>query len=193
MGLAASLELAVNIPRLTASSTALVVIDVQERLLPAIHEKERLVAHIRLLLRTASALDVPVMLTTQYAKGLGPTVAAVTELAGPAVPIDKLTFSAFGSTDFARALATTGREKLLLCGIEAHVCVLQTGLDALAAGYQVHVAADATESRTAENAELGRRRLERAGAVLSSAEMAVYELLCVSGTPAFKSLLPYFK
>jgi len=80
-----------------------------------------------------------------------------------------------------------------LCGVEAHICVLQTGLDALAAGYRVHLVADATGSRAARNADLGARRLERAGAVLSTAEMAIYELLGASGTPAFKSLLPYFK
>jgi nicotinamidase-related amidase len=179
--------------RLKASDTALVVVDMQERLLPAIHENERVVANTRLLLRAASALELPVVMTTQYQKGLGPTLGAVAELAPAEAPIDKLSFSCFGSSDFTKALAATGRRSLVLCGVEAHICVLQTGLDALAAGYQVHVATDATSSRAPENAALGQRRLELAGAVLSSTEMAIYELLGASGTPAFKALLPHFK
>ena len=193
MGLGTPLGIVMNTPRLAAANTTLVVIDMQERLLPAIRDPEPLVANTRLLLRAASALELPVMVTTQYRKGLGPTTAAVAELLTSGEPFDKLTFSAFGSADFARAVAATGRETLLLCGVEAHICVLQTGLDALAAGYRVHLVADATGSRAARNADLGARRLERAGAVLSTAEMAIYELLGASGTPAFKSLLPYFK
>jgi nicotinamidase-related amidase len=179
--------------RLKAEDTALLVVDMQERLLPAIHEHERVISNTRLLLRAAKALDLPVVMTTQYLKGLGPTHAQVAELVPPGTPFDKLTFSCFGSAEFKQALAETRRHSLLLCGVEAHICVLQTGLDALAAGYQVHVMTDATGSRAARNAELGHGRLERAGAVLSSSEMAIYELLGASGTPAFKALLPHFK
>ncbi len=179
--------------RLKSADTALVVVDMQERLLPVIHDNLRVVSNTRLLLRAARVLELPVLLTTQYLKGLGPTHAEVAELAAPAAPFDKLSFSCFGSTDFKRALAATGRTTLLLCGVEAHICVLQTGLDALEAGYQVHLVVDATGSRVAQNADLGHRRLERAGALLSSTEMAIYELLGASGTPAFKSLLPHFK
>ncbi len=181
------------IPRLSSANTALVVVDMQERLLPAIHEHERVVANVRLLLRAATALELPVVMTTQYLKGLGPTHALIAELAPGRVPLDKLTFSCFGSPDFKQEVAATGATSLLLCGVETHICVLQTGLDALAAGYQVHVVTDATGSRTASNATLGHRRLESAGAVLSCAEMAIYELLGASGTPAFKALLPHFK
>ena len=179
--------------RLNVGDTALVVVDMQERLLPAIHGNERVLSNTRLLLRAASALDLPVVMTTQYSKGLGPTQGSVAELAPGTTPIDKLTFSCFGSSDFKQAVAATGRHTLLLCGVEAHICVLQTGLDAMAAGYQVHLATDATGSRAPENAALGQRRLELAGAVLSSTEMAIYELLGASGTPAFKALLPHFK
>ncbi len=181
------------IPRLRSTNTALVLIDLQERLLPAIHEQDRVISNTRLLLRAAKVLDLPVVMTTQYLKGLGPTHADVAELAPAVTPFDKLTFSCFGSPGFMQAVAATERDTLLLCGVEAHICVLQTGLDALAAGYQVHVLVDATSSRTAQNADIGRRRLELAGAVLSSTEMAIYELLGASGTPAFKALLPHFK
>jgi len=181
------------ISRLTPKNTALLVVDMQERLLPAILEHERVISNVRLLLRAAQALDLPVVMTTQYLKGLGPTHRYVAELAPSATPFDKLTFSCFGMPEFKSAVAATQRNTLLLCGVEAHICVLQTGLDALAAGYQVHVAADATSSRMAVNAALGHRRLELAGAVMSSTEMAIYELLAASGTPAFKALLPHFK
>ena len=182
-----------TLSRLVASDVVLVVVDMQERLLSVIHEGEQVMANTRLLLRAASALEVPVLLTTQYAKGLGPTHSAISELIPGASPTDKLTFSCFGSGEFKSALDATRRGTLLLAGVEAHICVLQTGLDAIASGLQVHVLADATGSRTARNAELGRRRLERDGAVVSSTEMAIYEMLGASGTPAFKSLLPFFK
>jgi nicotinamidase-related amidase len=181
------------IPRLRLTNTTLVVVDMQERLLPAMHERDRVVSNTRLLLRAAKVLDLPVVMTTQYLKGLGPTHPEIAEFAPTTPPFDKLTFSCFGSTEFKRAVAAAQRDTLLLCGVEAHICVLQTGLDALAAGYQVQLVADATSSRTALNADIGRRRLEIAGAVPSSTEMAIYELLVASGTPAFKALLPHFK
>lgn len=182
-----------TVHRLVPSKTALVVVDLQERLLPAIHEHDRVIANTRLLLRAANELELPVVMTTQYLKGLGPTFAAVSELAPGVTPLDKLTFSCFASAEFSQALAATNRHTLLLCGVEAHICVLQTGLDALEAGYSVHVIADATSSRSPGNAALGLGRLERAGAVISSSEMAIYELLGASGTRAFKALLPHFK
>ncbi|MBX7183647.1 MAG: hydrolase [Vicinamibacteria bacterium] len=181
------------ISRLEAKDTALVVVDMQERLLPIVHEGDRVTAAVRLLLHAARTLELPVIMTTQYRKGLGPTHADVAEVAPEGTAIDKLTFSCFGSPEFKTAVAATGRHTLLLCGVEAHICVLQTGLDALASGYQVHVITDATGSRNPANAILGHRRLENAGAVLSGAEMAIYELLGASGTPAFKALLPHFK
>jgi nicotinamidase-related amidase len=181
-----------NTNKLTAADCAVVVVDMQERLLPAIHESARVVVATRLVLHAARVLEIPAILTTQYLKGLGATVPDVAELA-PGAPIDKLTFSCFGSAEFAAALERTGRRTLLVCGVEAHICVLQTGLDALAAGYRVHVVTDATSSRSPVNAALGHRRLEAAGAVLSSSEMAIYELLAVSGTSAFKAMLPHFK
>lgn len=182
-----------NPSRLTVADAVLVVIDMQERLLPAIHKAERVIANTRLLLHAARTLDLPVVMTTQYLKGLGPPHADVAALAPASTPFDKLTFSCFGSPEFTAALSATGRKTLLLCGVEAHICVLQTGLDALARSYAVHLVTDATGSRLASNASLGHRRLETAGAVLTCAEMSVYELLGASGTQAFKSLLPHFK
>ena len=186
------MELRMTPLRLSPDDTTVVVVDLQERLMPSISGGNQIVAATRLVLQAAATLGVPVLTTTQYAKGLGPIVPAVFELVR-STPLDKTSFSCFGSPEFAAALAALGRKTVLLCGVEAHICVLQTGLDAIANGFAVHVITDATGSRSDRDAELGWRRLERTGAVLSSAEMAIYELLRVSGTPAFGSLLPHLK
>ena len=183
-----------NDRRLKADDAVLVVVDMQQKLLPAIAEHERVIATTRLMMRGAAALGVPTMLTTQYAKGLGPANPQIAELApSTTAPIDKLTFSCFGSADFNRRLSSLERRTLILCGVEAHICVLQTGLDALESGFSVHVIADATGSRTVGNRDLGHARIRAAGAVLSSSEMAIYEMLGASDAPAFKTLLPFFK
>jgi nicotinamidase-related amidase len=172
----------------------LVVVDLQQKLLPAIAEKERVLAGGLLLIRAARELELPIVLTTQYERGLGPTVPEVLAEAHGVNPVDKVAFGCFGSEDFLARLATfPGRDQLLVAGIESHICVAQTVLGALAKGYQVHVAGDAVGSRRPENREVGLRRMERAGAVLSSTEMALYELLGRSDGAAFKRLLPYLK
>jgi nicotinamidase-related amidase len=174
---------------------ALVVVDIQEKLLPPIHEKERLLRNAQLLIRLANMLEVPVLMTTQYAKGLGGTVAPIAELAPHAPAMDKTEFSCFGSEQFCSALKALPRARntVLLCGMEAHICVMQTALAALTKGYLVHVASDAVGSRSEWNWKIGLQRMRDAGAVISSTEMMMYELLRSSGTPVFKQLLPYLK
>lgn len=172
----------------------LVVVDVQEKLLPPIFEKERVLAGARLLLRTARTLELPVVLTTQYQKGLGPTVPEIRELVPDLEPLDKTAFGCFGSAGFEQRLRQlAGRDQLLVAGIESHICVCQTVLGALAAGYTVHLASDAVSSRSEADWRVGLSRMERAGAWISSTEMAVYELLGRSDSPAFKQILPYLK
>lgn len=178
--------------RLDPSTTALIVVDLQEKLLPAIAARDAVVARAETLLRGALELGLPVVATTQYARGLGPTDPSIAKLL-PAPPIDKTAFGCFGSEETAAAILATGRRQLLLAGVETHICVLQTCLGALDSGYDVHVVEDATGSRTERNRDLGLRRMERAGATLSSVEMALYELLGRAGTPAFKKLLPLFR
>jgi nicotinamidase-related amidase len=174
--------------------TALVVVDLQERLLPAIAESERILRNSVLLLRLAEILALPVLLTTQYARGLGPTVPPVLEAAPGVTPLDKVSFGCFGNAEFLERLAALdGRHQLVVAGIESHICVAQTVLGALERGYAVHVASDATGSRTAENRGIGLDRMSRAGAVISSTEMAVYELLGRSDGAAFKKMLPLLK
>ena len=179
---------------LRRDGAVLVVVDLQEKLLPAIAEKDRVLRNSLLLLRAARELELPVVLTTQYERGLGPTVAEVLAEAPGVTPVDKVAFGCFGSEEFlARLAALPGRDQLVVAGIESHICVAQTVLGALGEGYQVHVATDAVGSRTPDGRQVGLRRMERAGAVLSSAEMAIYELLGGSDHPAFKQMLPLLK
>ena len=184
-----------NSKLLERHSTALVMIDLQAKLLPAIFEAGRVVRNAQLLLRLAKLLKLPVVLTTQNAAGLGPTVPEIQSLTQAIEPIDKTSFGCFGSDDFVRALKhrAPGANTLLVAGIESHICVAQTVLGALEAGYLVHVAEDAVSSRTAENWRVGLNRMERAGAVMSSTEMMAYELLRKSGTAEFKAILPFLK
>ena len=174
--------------------TALLVIDLQQKLLPAIHEKERVLRSSLLLLRLAEALELPVVLTTQYAKGLGATVPEVVALRPDLVPLDKVSFSCFGDEGFRDRMGSLeGRDQLVVCGIESHICVAQTVLGALADGRQVHVASDAVGSRTEANRQVGLQRMAQAGACVSSAEAVIYELLGRSDVPAFKAMLPHLK
>jgi len=179
---------------LDASECALIVIDIQEKLLPPIFEKDRLLRNAQLLIRMAGILNLPTIATTQYARGLGGTVSQVKDLL-PDAPLDKQMFSCFGSDVFCSVLRRLpGRKNtVLLCGMESHICVMQTALGALREGYLVHVASDAVGSRTEWNWKMGLERMRAAGAVISSTEMMIYELMRSSGTEAFKQMLRYLK
>jgi len=180
---------------LEAEQCALIVVDIQEKLLPPIWERERLLRNAQLLIRLAGILKIPSLVTVQYAKGLGNTVPDIVSMLPDTPPIDKLTFSCFGSDVFCSLLKRLPgqRTTVLLCGMETHVCVMQTALGALRDGYLVHVASDAVSSRTELNWRIGLDRMRAAGAILSSTEMMIYELLRSSGAPAFRELLPYLK
>ena len=180
---------------LEAEQCALLVVDIQEKLLPPIFNKEALVKNSQLLIRLAKILSLPIMVTTQYSKGLGSTVPEIADLLEDVVSYDKLEFGSFGCDQFRARVKSlpANRNTLLLCGMESHICVMQTALGALNEGYLVHVASDAVGSRAEWNWKIGLERMRAAGAVISSTEMMMYELLRCSGTPQFKELLPYLK
>jgi len=180
---------------LDPAQCALLVVDLQEKLMPAIRNREELVRNSQVLIRLAAILGIPVLLTTQYLRGLGETVPEIAELLRGVQAIDKTTFGGFGCDDFRTALRQLPgpRTTVLLCGIESHICVMQTALGALQNGYVVHIASDAVSSRTEANWRLGLQRMESAGCVLSSTEMMMYELLRRSGTAQFKEMLAYIK
>ena len=175
--------------RLHRAATGVLVVDIQERLLPAIFERDRVVAETLRLVRGAGVLDLPLFATEQYRKGLGPTVPEVANAIPGFAPFEKLAFSACGAPGLIDAMRTRGIKDVLVCGIEAHVCVCQTTLDLLEHGFRPFVIADAISSRTPENWRLGIDRMRQAGATIPSNEMALFELLEAAGTSDFKAIL----
>jgi nicotinamidase-related amidase len=173
--------------KLDRGRAALAVIDVQEAFRPAVLDFDRVVANVAVLVQGARVLGVPVVITEQYPKGLGETVPEVAQHLEGVDRLEKTSFSAVAAAGFPAALEDV-RDQVLLCGIEAHVCVNQTAEDLLAAGREVHVVGDAVTSRTAENRELGVHKMEHSGATLTSVETALFELLREAGTPEFKEI-----
>jgi nicotinamidase-related amidase len=163
---------------------ALIVVDVQEAFRPAVGEFDAVAANAAVLVQGARALGIPVLVTEQYPRGLGETVPEVASHLDGVSPIEKTVFSAARADGFDLG----GRDQALVCGIEAHVCVQQTAQDLLDAGVEVHVAADAVTSRTALNRRLGLEKMEGSGAVVTSTEMALFELVERAGTPEFKTI-----
>ncbi len=180
---------------LRVEDCALVIIDIQERLLPHMFNREEVARNAQLLVRLANILEVPVLVTTQYAKGLGPTIPELCTLLPGARQLDKLEFNAFSDAGVCAAVkALPGkRTTLLLTGMEAHVCVMQSALGALNQGYIVHVASDCIASRVEWNWRIAQERMRAAGCIISSTEMIMYELLGRSGTPEFKEILKYVR
>lgn len=175
---------------------ALVVIDIQERLAAAMPHRERVIARTRLLIATASIVGVPVIATRQYPRGLGelePDLIAALEESdsqgNAAARVDKVAFDCFAEPEFSSALVAAGRTQLLIAGMETHICVCQTALAGLKQGLDIHVAADACCSRDDSNHDLAITRLAHAGAVVTTAESAAYELVGKAGTDEFKALL----
>lgn len=179
---------------LDASTSQLVIIDIQERLAPAITHQAVALKATLLLVAAAQRLNIPVSVTEQYPKGLGQTVAPLRDALGSgARTFEKMHFSAMRETAFAQHIAATKRKTLVVCGMEAHVCVLQTALDAKAAGYDVALVSDAVGSRTEESRATALTRATQAGLTLVTAEMVVFEWLQRAGTADFKALAPLLK
>ena len=162
--------------------------------MPAIEDARSVISNAKKLLHLARILGLKTLTTTQYRAGLGATIPEIAELlAGE--PLDKVCFGCMNDAPFRRELAGAlpAGGTVLLAGVESHICVMQTALGSLEAGYGVHVVSDAVGSRSASNARLGMQRMRDAGAVISSTEMAIYELLGNSRRAEFKQILPYLK
>jgi nicotinamidase-related amidase len=171
--------------KLDPTRAALVVIDVQEAFRKAVPDFDRVAQATATLIRGAEAVGIPVRITEQYPKGLGHTVPDVADALPAGVePIEKVCFSAADAEGFE----LDGRDQAVVCGIETHVCVNQSVLDLLASGLEVHVAEDAVGSRTTRNKEIGLQKMERAGAVVTSVETALFELLGGAGSEEFKQV-----
>ena len=178
-----------------AEESCLIVIDMQERLVPAMQAPARTIRNARVLITAAAELDVPVLLTEQYPKGLGATVPELAKAAAGAnaTILPKMHFSCMEDADFAAAFKATGRKQAIIAGMEAHICVMQTAVSLMDQGYEVFVVTDATSSRTLESEKACLDRLQASGAGIVTTEMVVFEWLGRAGTPAFKALLPLIK
>jgi nicotinamidase-related amidase len=172
--------------KMSATDAALLVIDVQEKLLPLIRDAAEVTRNIAFLVDAARILDVPVQATEQYPKGLGPTVKELAERL-PVRP-DKVVFSSCAVLSVLENFRRAGRSKIVLAGIETHVCVLHTALDLRALDFQVYVAVDAVSNRYAVDHEYALRRMEQAGAVLTTSETVAFEWVGTAGAPRFKEI-----
>jgi nicotinamidase-related amidase len=177
-----------NLGRLAIADTALLLIDVQEKFAPAIHGMDKVIDNCVRLVRGCRELGVPILVTEQYPQGLGRTVPQVAEALGDFKPLVKTAFSLFGDQDIAGAILNMNRPNLLVAGVEAHVCVIKTALDALGAGYAVHWIADAVSSRAADNAKAATKRARQCGAFLASTEMVLFQMIDTAEHEKFRAI-----
>ncbi|HHZ02114.1 MAG TPA: isochorismatase family protein [Tissierellia bacterium] len=178
---------------LDREETLLLVIDIQEKLLPVISNKEDLVEKNNILISTAKKLNIPIIYTEHYAKGIGPTVEKLKENLEGATKFDKKAFSACIEEGFLELISETKRKKIIVTGTETHVCVFQTIRDLLKNGYTVHVPFDAVGSRVEEVKNNALELLRDMGAVITNTELVVFDLVKISGTPEFKEILKLVK
>ncbi|MDD2421809.1 MAG: hydrolase [Heliobacteriaceae bacterium] len=178
---------------LAKENTVLLIIDVQGRLAQTMDNKQILFDNLQRIIRGTRVLGIPVLWVEQNPAGLGPTIPEVAGLLADNQPIAKYSFSCCGQKEFLARLQPLGRRQILVAGIEAHVCVYQTVRDLLALGYDVELVTDAVSSRTPENRRLGIERMHRAGAVPTSVEMALFELVKVAEGPQFKEIIQIVK
>ena len=176
-----------------AKDSILVVIDMQEKLVPAMLAPARTLKNASLLIEAALVVGVPAMLTEQYPKGLGRTMPEIAAAAKNSAVFEKIHFSCLEDAEFAAALQGHNKKQVILAGMEAHICVVQTTASLLEAGYEVFVASDATASRSEESEEACIQRLSAAGVGIVTSEMVVFEWLGKAGTPAFRQMLPRIK
>lgn len=174
--------------RIRQSNCLLVVVDMQERLFPHISGYKELERNCRILLSGMQILDIPLIVTEQYPQGLGRTIQSVQSALPAYEPIEKMTFSCCADSQFTDNLGRIGRHDIILCGIEAHVCVLQTALDLKEMGYQPVVVSDCVSSRKLQDKEIALKRMIQENVLLSGYESILFELCAVSGTETFKAI-----
>jgi nicotinamidase-related amidase len=178
-----------RIPRLDRKAACVLVVDVQEKLAPVMWNFAPVEKYCRAMIQAARELDLPVLSTEQYPKGLGSMVPSIRELL-PSPPLVKMHFSCGADGELTKALAATGRKQVVVVGVETHVCVFQTVRDLVEKGYEVFVCADAVTSRFEEHRRVALEQMRELGAVITSAETVIFDLLHVCGTPEFKRVSP---
>jgi len=178
---------------LKLDNTVLVMIDIQGKLWNVMSEKEALLENAQKLVKAMPVLGVPIILTEQNPKGLGPTLPELMQLMPEVKPIPKSNFSCCQDRGFHQVLKDTRRKQVLLCGIESHICVYQTSLELISEGYEVHVITDVVSSRLLRNRDIALSRMQSEGAKLAVTEMVIYELLQTADSPKFKEMLKVVK
>lgn len=181
--------MSLKLKRLERSRTGLLVVDVQDKLLPQIFEQERLIRECARLIHGATVLKIPIFVTEQYRKGLGLTTPEIASIIDGFAPIEKETFSACGAEGLTERLKARNLHDILLCGMETHICILNTCLDLQERGFQVYVVADAVSARNPDNTRLALDRMSGAGAIIASIEMVLFELLGRAATEDFRQIL----
>jgi nicotinamidase-related amidase len=173
---------------LRKDEAVLVIIDIQEKLAAVMSEREKVTGNCLHLIEIAKLLHIPIVLTEQYPRGLGPTVIQIKNMLPAYEPGEKIAFSCCGQTAFLDRLSVLGRKKVILCGMETHICVLQSCVDLIGKGFSVHVASDAQCSRAKENHRIGIEFMRDAGAVITCTETVLFQLLEKAGTEEFKTI-----
>jgi nicotinamidase-related amidase len=179
--------------RVPVEQSAVLVIDIQEKLLPHMQQQQLLIENCQKLIKGLIALDVPLILTEQYPKGLGVTVEPLISLLPEYKPLEKISFSCCGSESFNSALAELKRNYVIIAGIEAHVCVLQTVIDLIGRDYQPVVIEDCISSRKLNDKVIAVQRMSHEGAIVSTCESILFELCRQAGTAKFKSIAKILK
>jgi nicotinamidase-related amidase len=179
--------------RLQADRTVLVVIDIQEKFRDLIHGMDKVVAGSSRLIEFCQLLDIPILVTEHYPRGLGVTISDVRRLIKPFDCIEKIHFSCCGDSGFNQALKKLNRDQIILCGIETHVCIYQTAFDLLHQGKQVAVATDAVSSCSPIDREIGLKRMSELGVQSMGVQMMMFEILRKAGTEQFKKVAPILK
>lgn len=184
-----------SLKHLVPSRSALLIVDIQDRLMPVIEGREQVVKNAVLLLKAAKAMKIPVLATTQYVARIGDLLPEIKAELGGVTAIDKLEFGGFSNPHVKKAVGLLPREvdTLIIAGVETHICIYQTAMGAIQSGYTVWVPADAVSSRSRHNHRTGLARIREIGGVVANTELIIYELLHAAGTPEFKELLPFLK
>ena len=180
--------MAVDRFQLDRNSAALLIIDIQERLAVVMDKKEQVVGNTLHLVELAKMLNIPVVVTEQYPKGLGRTLPEISSALPSYLPVEKVSFNCCGEATFNEQIKRLGKKKIIVAGMETHICVLQTSLGLLAEGFDVHLASDAVCSRTKANWRSGLELIRDAGGVITNTETVLFQLLGVAGTPEFKAI-----
>ena len=174
--------------RILKDRTAALVIDMQERLYPFIFDNENLTRNVSKLIEGLKIIGIPIFVTEQYVKGLGPTIGPVATILGDHPRIEKMSFSCCDESRVMEGIAVSGKENILIAGIESHVCVLQTVVDFISNGYHPIVVEDCVSSRKENDKRMAIERMRQEGAIITTVESILFELLRYSGTEQFKGI-----